>query len=124
MSNEKDTGLVFLAGIGLGALLGAAVALLTAPQSGKETREDLISFAEQSRDKAQELAAAAAEKAQEYASIAEEYAVIAKEKSQEAIASGKNFIANARAGIKSADEEGAEPVSAINEEMNEADAEA
>ncbi len=119
MSNEKDTGLIFLAGVGLGALIGAAVALLTAPQTGRETREDLMAFAEQSRDKAQELAASAAEKAQEYASIAQEYAGIAKEKSTEAIASGKKIIANAKAGLKASDEDGAEPVSAINEEMAE-----
>ncbi|MBP5273613.1 MAG: YtxH domain-containing protein [Abditibacteriota bacterium] len=124
MSDEKNNGIIFLAGVGIGALIGAAVALLTAPQSGKETREDLMAFAAESKDKAQELAAAAAEKAQEYASIAEEYAAIAKERSAEAIESGKKFIANAKAGLKADAADGAEPVSAVNEEMAEAETEA
>lgn len=38
---EKSVLLNFLAGIGIGAIVGAVAALLTAPKSGVETREDL-----------------------------------------------------------------------------------
>ncbi|MBI2843472.1 MAG: YtxH domain-containing protein [Armatimonadetes bacterium] len=43
MSNneEKSVVLNFLAGIGIGVIVGAATALMLAPQSGTETREDL-----------------------------------------------------------------------------------
>jgi len=41
---EEERGfgfLTFLAGAGIGALVGAAVALLMAPQSGRESREEV-----------------------------------------------------------------------------------
>ncbi len=38
---ERSSGLSFLAGLVLGAAIGAGVALLTAPQSGKRTRRKL-----------------------------------------------------------------------------------
>jgi gas vesicle protein len=40
-SSEKNVLLYFLAGVGLGALIGAAAGLLLAPKAGAETREDL-----------------------------------------------------------------------------------
>ena len=44
MAHDDEGGnsmLYFLAGIGVGALIGAAAGLLLAPKSGAETREDL-----------------------------------------------------------------------------------
>jgi len=44
MSNDKEESnvvLYMLAGVGLGAIIGAAAGLLFAPKSGAETREDL-----------------------------------------------------------------------------------
>jgi gas vesicle protein len=58
--DEGGAGSILLAFI-LGAVSGAAVALLYAPQSGKETREFLGEKAREGRDKA----AAAAEKGRE-----------------------------------------------------------
>jgi gas vesicle protein len=48
MSDNDDRGVMlnFLAGVGIGAIVGAAVALLMAPQSGAETREDLKKVAQ------------------------------------------------------------------------------
>lgn len=41
-NNEENSVLLdFLAGIGIGAIIGAATALLLAPKPGAETREDL-----------------------------------------------------------------------------------
>jgi gas vesicle protein len=38
---EANTMLYFLAGVGVGSLIGAAAGLLLAPKSGAETRQDL-----------------------------------------------------------------------------------
>jgi gas vesicle protein len=40
--DEDSGGLNFLAGLLLGAVLGAGVALLSAPQAGKKTRKRLV----------------------------------------------------------------------------------
>jgi gas vesicle protein len=48
---------VFLAFLG-GAAAGAAVALLYAPQSGEETRDQLLGYANQGKDKVQRVPAA------------------------------------------------------------------
>jgi gas vesicle protein len=48
MSNRTD----FVAGFILGGLLGTALALLFAPRSGDETRQQLTSSAEQLRERA------------------------------------------------------------------------
>jgi anti-anti-sigma factor len=55
MSNEheeKSVALNFLAGMGLGALIGAATALLLAPKPGFETRQDIVNATEDLRSKA------------------------------------------------------------------------
>ncbi len=51
---ERSSGLSFLAGLVLGAAIGAGVALLTAPQSGKRTRRQLKRAAVGVRDSATE----------------------------------------------------------------------
>jgi len=53
----------FLAGLGLGALVG----VLYAPKSGKETREELLASAADARDRAAEYAQQGREKASEFA---------------------------------------------------------
>ncbi len=50
---ETSTGTV-LAAFLIGGLVGAAVALLTAPRSGKETREEIGKWAEGATEKARE----------------------------------------------------------------------
>lgn len=39
---KESNALNFLAGLAIGAVLGASVALLTAPQSGKRTRRQIV----------------------------------------------------------------------------------
>jgi gas vesicle protein len=53
----------FLAGLGLGALVG----VLYAPKSGKETREELLASAMDAKDRASEYAQQGREKASEFA---------------------------------------------------------
>lgn len=51
MYYEKETGsLNFVAGLAMGAILGASIALLTAPQSGKRTRRRIVRAVEAARD--------------------------------------------------------------------------
>ena len=40
-SDERNVMLYLLAGVGIGALIGAAAGMLFAPKSGAETRDDL-----------------------------------------------------------------------------------
>src|ERR1700746_1921563 len=65
--NDNDNGVTglgwFLAGLGIGALVG----VLYAPKSGKETREDLKARAVDARDRAAVLAQQGRERAAEYA---------------------------------------------------------
>jgi gas vesicle protein len=52
---EKESGsLNFVAGLAMGAILGASIALLTAPQSGKRTRRHIVRAVEAARDNAGE----------------------------------------------------------------------
>ena len=62
MSEGKSSPRSGLTTFAVGALIGAGVALLYAPQSGKETRELLVKKGKLLRDKAQDTV----ENAQEY----------------------------------------------------------
>ncbi|TAK27727.1 MAG: YtxH domain-containing protein [Chloroflexota bacterium] len=57
--SEARTGGGFLAGIVIGGLLGAGIALLLAPKSGQETRDELMDRSVELRERASELAARA-----------------------------------------------------------------
>jgi gas vesicle protein len=66
MADESCSGsgiLWFLAGLGV----GAAVGVLYAPKSGRETRESILSAAEESREVVQERARKYKEQAQQWA---------------------------------------------------------
>ena len=52
--DDKNAFLYFLAGVGLGALIGAAAGLLMAPKSGAETRQDLAHKFEEFKHKVQD----------------------------------------------------------------------
>ena len=60
MMEEKEdkctSFLTFLAGAGIGALIGAATALLLAPQSGSESRDDVKETARRLMDRTEQLA--------------------------------------------------------------------
>lgn len=50
-NDEKNVALNFLAGLGVGALVGAVTALLLAPKAGTDTRDDIRTAAEELKDK-------------------------------------------------------------------------
>lgn len=56
MANDNATSGVILTAFVLGAIAGAAVALLWAPQTGEETRRLLAEKAREGRDRAGEVA--------------------------------------------------------------------
>jgi gas vesicle protein len=103
---ERNIVTAMLAGVGLGALVGSVVALLFAPQSGTETREDIKAAAEKLKDKAEELSKTISETAQ-----------TAYDKSRDVVenASSKmgDAIDNAR---KAAEEKKQELISQLEEE--------
>jgi len=96
MSNsEEEKGVVvnFLAGLGLGALIGAATALLLAPKSGVETREDLKHVAEDMRTKADKVIKDVSESGDELVKKSKEILESTKEKVQQAVETGKKAMA-------------------------------
>jgi gas vesicle protein len=56
MSDNSSSGTSVLLAFVVGAVAGAAIALLYAPASGEETRRKLAEKARQGRDKAQQVA--------------------------------------------------------------------
>jgi gas vesicle protein len=55
-TRQKKTRKKVLAGLAVGAVVGAAAGILLAPQSGKETRENIANAAKQLPEKAKEFA--------------------------------------------------------------------
>ncbi len=53
-SEEKNVMLYMLAGVGLGAIIGAAAGLLFAPKAGSETREDIANKFKELKGKTEE----------------------------------------------------------------------
>jgi gas vesicle protein len=105
MSERDDFG-VFLIGFVVGGLVGAAVSLMLAPQSGEETRAIIKEKAIELKDKAAETSeeayaraeAAAAEaraRAEDWAKIARERAEDLQKRGQVAFEQQKERISNA-----------------------------
>jgi gas vesicle protein len=95
MSDTQDLG-SFLSGLIIGGLIGAAVALLMAPQSGEETRELIRDKSIELKDRAVETAEEARIKAEaaaaEARARADELAHEAKVKADELKQRGQHFI--------------------------------
>lgn len=53
--SQRHSAANLLLGIGLGALIGVAIAILFAPQSGSETRNDLSDLSNRVKDRADEM---------------------------------------------------------------------
>ena len=92
MSDNEDRGVLlnFLAGVGIGAIVGAAAALVLAPKSGSETREDLKKVVQDLSKSTEELRRRSSEALD-----------TAKTKVQQAYESGRETLQKHRAGDKS-----------------------
>ncbi|HOK54082.1 MAG TPA: YtxH domain-containing protein [Armatimonadota bacterium] len=91
-NEEKSVVVNFLAGVGIGAIIGAGIALLFAPKSGVETREDLKKVAQDLSKSADELKKRSGE-----------YLETAKSKVQQAYGTAQETIQKRRAGEESGD---------------------
>jgi len=86
MSDRNGSGVLwFLAGLGI----GAAVAILYAPQSGSETREILMAKAEEGREYVRNRAKQAREQAEEWAGRGKEAFNQQKEQFRSAVDAGR-----------------------------------
>ena len=101
MNDERgcSSGNVILAFV-LGGLVGAGIALLTAPQSGRETREKIKGLADETRQKASE------------------YAGQVKDKFSSAVESGKNFVEEKKSLISTAIDAGKEAYGKEKEKLS------
>jgi gas vesicle protein len=79
----QNNGAPFFAGLVLGGLVGASVALLLAPQPGQETRAQI-------RNKSVELKDLAVKRCQDAGHRAQEQALVWQEKGQEALEKGQH----------------------------------
>ncbi|MBI5056588.1 MAG: YtxH domain-containing protein [Nitrospirae bacterium] len=94
-----SAGSVLLAFV-LGGVVGAGIALLTAPQSGKETREKIKEFADDTRKKATE------------------YAGQVKEKVTSAVEHGKHYVEDKKSLISTAIDAGKEAYEKEKEKLS------
>ncbi len=101
---ERDSDLgSFITGFFIGGLVGAAVALLFAPQSGEETRTMI-------RDKGIELRDQATEKSTELRARAEQLARDARTRAEELQRQGQVILEDQRARLEDAVEAGKKAV--------------
>lgn len=95
MSNddEKNILLNVLAGIGLGAIVGAAAGLLFAPKTGIETRQDLIKAADDLKSKAEGVVGELGTSVDDLMQKSKDLIDTTKVKVSQAIESGKQAMA-------------------------------
>ena len=93
-----------LAGIGVGAIVGAAVALMLAPKSGEETREDLKKTAEELKTKTEKMMSDLSASADDLVKKSKEVIDSTKGKVQQAVEAGKHAMAEKREAIKGGSE--------------------
>ena len=100
---ERDSGLEFFAGFVIGGLVGAAVALILAPQSGEETRAQIREKSIELKDRAGELSAEARQRAEELSAEARQKAAALSAETRKKV---EEITADARVRIEEAIEEG------------------
>ena len=128
MSDEKSNGFSwFLAGLGLGALLG----VLYAPKSGRETREDLVNSAREGGEYIRQRSREAADqvnayvergKAQvgEYVDRSKEYFEKGRAQWNDLISQGRQFVSEQGERVSAAGEAGRQAYRSTTEAGQEA----
>ncbi|HPZ08890.1 MAG TPA: YtxH domain-containing protein [Candidatus Eremiobacteraeota bacterium] len=99
---EKGKGLDFFLGFLTGTLVGAAIAIILAPQSGEETREYLKDQAILIKDKASEVASDMRDKATEIAGEVKDKADKMRDKAVVIATEVKQSVMESRDKLKSA----------------------
>ena len=82
----------------IGGIIGAGVALLTAPKTGQETRRMIRDFAEDARDKAEEYVGQVKDKAADYVDKGKEFLDKEKNIISKAVEAGKEAYERERQG--------------------------
>jgi gas vesicle protein len=90
--NDNDLG-AFLAGFVIGGLVGAATALILAPQSGEEMRGQLAA-------KSRELRQTGEEQMQRYRQLADDYSQDYREKADQLISETRNRVEDASGRVQ------------------------
>lgn len=109
MSNDEEKSILLsvLAGIGLGAIIGAAAGLLFAPKVGTETREDIKKAADDLKSRAEEVVGELSTSADELVKKTKGLIDCTKSKVQEAIECGKQAMAERKKEMTETEEAGA-----------------
>ena len=112
MNDERGfcTGSVLLAFV-LGGVVGAGIALLTAPQSGRETRDKIRDLADETRRKTAEYAGQAKDAVSSYAGQA-------KDKVSSAFEQGKHYVDDKKTLISTAIDAGKEAYTKEKEKLS------
>ena len=87
--SERTGGIDFFSGFVVGALVGAAAALILAPQSGEETRSQIRDRGIELREQADELSAEARKRAEQLQAQAKERATDLQSQVMKAVEEGK-----------------------------------
>lgn len=103
-SEGGNTGKVIFAFL-LGGLVGAGVALLLAPASGRETREKITDAANEAKNKIVELADLAKDKASEVTSLGKDRISGAKSNIRAAVEAGKEAFYRKKSELEKESEE-------------------
>ncbi|HXB61674.1 MAG TPA: YtxH domain-containing protein [Acidobacteriaceae bacterium] len=105
MSDENSSGSGigwFLAGLGLGALLG----VLYAPKAGKETREEILSTALDAKQRATELVEKGRQQAGEYVDRGKEYYERGRTQWSQYVDKGRGYVGETAEKLSAAVEAG------------------
>jgi len=96
MADERGSGAGFFLAFLSGAALGAVAALLLAPQSGRESREQLRGYARRAEKNLRDLAGEAGEQFEEVVDQGKEYVEAKKSVLREAFEAGREAIKRER----------------------------
>jgi gas vesicle protein len=112
--NNNDLG-AFLAGFVIGGLVGAATALILAPQSGEETRAQIVS-------RSHDLRQASGERVRHYRDVADTYTHEARERAGQALDNTRNRVQEAGGQVQERArivlDSGKERASQVREQVN------
>ena len=97
MSDEKCSGANVLIALLVGAAVGGGIALLTAPRSGRETREKLRGLAGETRDRIRQIAEEAEEKIAEVLNEGKETIALKRDMVKAAVEAGREAMAAEKA---------------------------
>ena len=97
MSDEKCSGTNVLIALLVGAAVGGGIALLTAPRSGRETREKLRGLAGETRDRIRQIAEEAEEKIAEVLNEGKETIALKRDMVKAAVEAGREAMAAEKA---------------------------